>query len=62
MTKHIVKRTHLNGTVSYTYYTGKTTRYYKENDNLPMTMVKILCDGECYETKYTDYGKVERFK
>lgn len=62
MLKHITKMTQKDGKINYYYYTGKTTRRYTEKDNLPNTMIKILVDGECYETKYTEYGKIERFK
>lgn len=58
---HVTKLTNERGTF-YQYFKGDRVYRYTEKDNLPMTVVKILIDGECYETKYTEFGKVERFR
>lgn len=63
MIKHITKRTHQNGNVTYdVYYDSGRKVHYDHNSNLPLTVVIVLTAGTCYETVYTEYGKVERFK
>jgi hypothetical protein len=48
--------------VTYQYYKGDRVYRFTEKDNLPMTMVEILVNGECYETRYTETGKLEMFR
>ena len=58
---HIVKNT-TGSKVEYKYYKGSKIYRFTEKDNLPNTMVNILVNGECYETRYTEFGKIERFR
>lgn len=58
---HVVKSTTANG-YTINYYKGNRVYRYTDKDNLPETVTMILINGECYETKYTEYGKIERFR
>lgn len=58
---HIVKITTKNK-VTYKYFKGTKMYEFTDKDNLPKTMLEILLNGECYETKYTEFGKIERFR
>ena len=42
------------------YYTSREVRCYTENENLPLTVVEVLVNGEC-QTTYTETGKIEVF-
>lgn len=62
MINHIVRFTKRNGVETQVFYNNGKVRRFRENDNMPNTVVKILLDGECYETTYTETGKIERFR
>lgn len=62
MISHIVRFTKGNRVDTQVFYSNGKVRRFREIDNMPKTVLKILLDGECYETKYTETGKIERFR
>lgn len=60
---HITKHTNrASQKVTYqVYYQTGRRATYTHRDNLPMSVIDMLLNGEC-ETIYTETGKIERFK
>ena len=57
MIDHINQFTNLKGGYHFqVYYTSGRMVRYTMNDNLPMSVVDVLCNGDC-ETYYTSTGK-----
>ena len=55
-------RTRNNGDYFFVvYYDSGRIYRYTMHDNIPMSVVNVLLNGNYRETVYTDTGKVERF-
>ena len=62
MINHITKNTTGNKVNYSVYYENGRVFRYDENSNLPLKVIEILINGTNYDTTYTEYGKIERFR
>lgn len=58
---HITAFTNRNRTITHIHYKNGKVRALTQNDNIPMTALKIMLEGK-YTAKYTNTGKVETYR